>query len=180
MSVSMTASALHDRLQFDVENGQVLDEDRRYVLLRADVLMGIFESLSEGAAEDALMAFRDSVNRYGSASVRAYANPANADPAPLLASVAAGAASLGWGRWHFEWGETTCRLRVFNSPFAQAHRAKGEACAPIVGMFSAVCGHIWQAPVLASESDCFACRSHASSREEEAVCTFEATRQPPI
>ena len=35
----MTASALHDRLQFDVENGQVLDEDRRYVLLRADDLI---------------------------------------------------------------------------------------------------------------------------------------------
>ena len=173
----MTASALHDRLQFDVENGQVLDEDRRYVLLRADVLMGIFESLSEGAAEDALMAFRDSVNRYGSASVRAYANPANADPAPLLASVAAGAASLGWGRWHFEWDETTCRLRVFNSPFAQAHRAKGEACAAIVGMFSAVCSHIWQEPVLASEIDCFACRAQPSG-PEEAICTFEATRQP--
>lgn len=174
----MTTSALHDRLQFDVENGQVLDEGRRYVLLRADVLMGIFEGLSEGAAKDALMAFRDSVNGYGSASVRAYANPATADPATLLASVATGAASLGWGRWHFEWGGTTCRLRVFNSPFARAHRGPGAACAAIVGMLSAVCSHIWQEPVLASETDCCACKAH-SRGPEEVICTFEATRQTP-
>lgn len=172
----MTALALHDRLRFDVENGQVLDADRRYVLLRADVLMGIFEGLSEGAAQDALTAFRDSVNRYGSASVRAYENRADSDPASLLASVAAGAASLGWGRWHIELGSTTCRLRVFNSPFAQAHRAQGKACAAIVGMLSAVCSHIWREPVLASEVHCFACGA-ASSGLEEHICTFEATRQ---
>lgn len=172
----MTTLALHERLRFDVDNGQVLDDDRRYVLLRADVLMGIFEGLPEGAAQDALTAFRDSVNRYGSASVRAYENRADSDPAQLLASVAAGAASLGWGRWHVELDGTTCRLRVLNSPFAQAHRAHGKACAAIVGMFSAVCSHIWQEPVLAREVHCFACRTHASSREE-AICTFEATRQ---
>lgn len=172
----MTALALHDRLRFDVDNGQVLDADRRYVLLRADVLMGIFEGLSEGAARDALDAFRDSVNRYGSASVRAYENRADADPTALLASVATGAASLGWGRWHVELDGTTCRLRVFNSPFAQAQRAKGKACAPIVGMFSAVCSHVWQEPVLAREVHCFACSAPPSGLEEH-ICTFEATRQ---
>lgn len=172
----MTALALHDRLRYDVDNGQVLDADRRYVLLRADVLMGIFEGLPEGAAQDALNAFRDSVNRYGSASVRAYDNRADSDPAALLASVADGAASLGWGRWHIELDGTTCRLRVLNSPFAQAHRAQGRACAAIVGMFSAVCSHIWQEPVLAREVHCSACRSPSSAPEEH-VCTFEATRQ---
>ncbi|WP_155403743.1 4-vinyl reductase [Variovorax paradoxus] len=173
----MTTLALHDRLRFDVDNGQVLDADRRYVLLRADVLMGLFEGLSEGAAEDALAALRDSVNRYGSASVRAYDNRADSDPAALLASVAAGAASLGWGRWHIELDGTTCRLRVVNSPFARARRVRGEACAAIVGMFSAACSHIWQEPVLATEVHCSACGARSSSPEEN-VCTFEATRQP--
>jgi uncharacterized protein len=173
----MTALALHDRLRYDVDNGQVLDEDRRYVLVRADVLMGLFEGLPEGAAQDALNAFRDSVNRYGRASVRAYENR-DAGPEHLLASVAAGAASLGWGRWQAELDGATCRLRVVNSPFARAHRAQGPACAPIVGMFSAVCSQIWQEPVLARELHCSACGAHPSSREE-GVCTFEATRPSP-
>lgn len=171
--------ALHDRLRYDVERGQVMDGDRRYVLLRADVLMGIFESLPECAAQDALTAFRDSVNRYGSASVRAYDDRTGSDPAPLLSSVAAGAASLGWGRWHIDFDGDACRLTVHNSPFAQARAGRGEACAPIVGMLSAVCSHVWHEPVLARELHCAACDEHSADREER-ICTFEATRQPSI
>lgn len=172
----MTALALHERLRYDIANGQVLDSDRRYVLLRADVLMGIFEGLSPGASQDAMNAFRDSVSRYGSASVRAYKNPADTDGSQLLSTVAAGAASLGWGRWEIESDGDTCRLRVHNSPFAQAHLAQEKACAPIVGMFSAVCSHVWQERVLARELRCFACES-PSARAATGVCMFEATRQ---
>ncbi len=172
----MSTPALHDRLRFDVDGGQVLDGDRRYVLLRADVLMGIFEELSVDAAQDALTAFRDSVIRYGSASVRAYQNPADPEGEQLLATVAQGAASLGWGRWRIESDGSRCLLSVHNSPFAQAHRSEGPACAPIAGMLSAVCSHIWKKPILAQEVKCCACASHASD-EGEKVCTFEAIRQ---
>jgi predicted hydrocarbon binding protein len=173
----MTALALHERLQHDVDLGQVMDGDRRYVLLRADVLMGIFEGLPEHAAQEALTAFRDSVNRHGSASVRAYERGSDPDPAQLLATVASGAASLGWGRWHVELDGTTCRLRVLNSPFAQARDGHGKACAAIVGMLSAVCSRIWREPVLAREVRCAACAVHAGG-PEAGICTFEATFQP--
>ncbi len=167
-------AALHERLRFDTANGQVLDERRRYVLLRADVLMGIFAGLPPAAGEEALRAFGRSVARHGADSVRAYAATVDAAALPDLMKDAA--ASLGWGRWHFEpvrlpEDVSALRLLVDSSPFAAASpHAATPVCHAIAGMLEALGGALWDTPVEAHEIHCAAvhggrsCRFVATSR----------------
>lgn len=171
----MAAPPLHQRLRFDTEHGQVLDDDRRYVLLRADVLMGMFELLPAEARNTALSAFARSVFTYGSNSVRAYDAAAEPRAPQLFHAVAQGALSLGWGVWHFDVGATCCRLRVENSPFAAPFRSlHTPACAAIAGMLQAVCSHAWQRDCVAVEVQCSACTSDVPA-PLPSLCVFEAT-----
>ena len=43
--MSQPLRPLHKRLAFDLSEGQVLDGPRRYLIMRADVLMGAFAKL---------------------------------------------------------------------------------------------------------------------------------------
>ena len=171
----MANSPLHERLKFDTAGGQVLDADRRYVLMRADVLMGMFEFMPAAASRQALEALARSVATYGSGSVRAYDDPADPASRQLFEAVAQGAASLGWGVWEFELGERSCRLSVRNSPFAAAFRKmRLPACAPIVGMMQAVCSHAWKHDCVAVEVECSACAA-AADAPHDGLCRFEAS-----
>ena len=165
-------TALHERLRFDTADGQVLDDTRRYVLLRADVLMGLFDELPEEAKGEALRAFGRSVARHGADSVRAYAAAIGLDALP--AAMVESAASLGWGRWHIEQaasGDATApslRLTVDNSPFAAtASPATGPVCHAIGGMLEATAGTLWQRPAVAHETRCRAMHG-------DGVCHFIA------
>ncbi|MEO7009398.1 MAG: hypothetical protein ABI156_09640, partial [Caldimonas sp.] len=93
------ASALHERLEFDIAEGQVLDGPRRYLLMRTDVLAGLFAELAPDARAAALEAFGRSVAAHGLDSLRAYAAEPGVDGEALPRVVEAAAASLGWGRW---------------------------------------------------------------------------------
>lgn len=169
----MTHRPLHERLQFDTVNGQVLDMDRRYVLMRADVLMGVFEMMQPERRAEALEAFARSVLTYGSNSVRAYDQLGDGGAMGLFNAVAEGAASLGWGVWTFKLDGHMCRLEVLNSPFAHAGARIGtSACAPILGMLRAVCTHVWARPCVASELVCAGCSGPAGGLE--GICRFEA------
>lgn len=172
-----TTSTLQERLVFDTERGQVLDQGRRYVLMRADVLMGLFSELPEGSRADALAALSRSVFRQGGNSVRAYAQGTGSAPEALFNTVGLGAAALGWGVWTFEHGPNECILRVKNSPFARACGPSPHAmCAPILGMFQAVCSHAWRHPATVRETQCCACTGeHPHLAGEE--CLFHASLQ---
>lgn len=172
-----TPSTLRERLVFDTNRGQVLDQDRRYVLMRADVLMGLFSELAEHSRADALAALSRSVLRHGGNSVRAYALGTGGAPEALFNSVGMGAAALGWGVWTFEHGSNDCTLRVKNSPFALAPGPSPyPMCAPILGMFQAVCSQAWQQPVTVRETSCRACAGeHSHPAGEE--CIFHASLQ---
>ena len=152
-------TALHERLRFDTANGQVLDDTRRYLLLRADVLMGLFDELPEAARDEALRAFGRAVARQGADSVRAYATAIGLDALP--AAMEESAASLGWGRWRIELarsGDATApslRLTVDNSPFAAAASPSTRSvCHAIAGMLEATAGALWQRPAVAHETRC--------------------------
>jgi predicted hydrocarbon binding protein len=171
----MAQLQLHERLNFDTGQGQVLDANRRYVLMRADVLMGMFAFLPAAASEQALEALAKSVCTHGSDSVRAYADPTDPGSLRLFDAVAQGAASLGWGVWEFEVGERSCRLAVRNSPFAAAFRKmRSPACAPIVGMLQAVCSHAWKQDCVAVEVECSACAAGGDA-PHEGICRFQAS-----
>jgi predicted hydrocarbon binding protein len=170
-------TALHERLRFDTAQGQVLDETRRYVLLRADVLMGLFDELPAAARDAALRAFGRSVASRGADSVRAYA--ATVGPEGLPALMEGAAASLGWGRWTFEGAAAgaptdSLRLAVDNSPFAAASMgADGPVCHAIAGMLEGLAGALWQQPAQATETRCRA--EHGGGR-----CEFVAIRRPAV
>ena len=152
-------AALHERLVFDTSSGEVRDADRRYLLLRADVLMGLFDALPESARAEALRAFGRSVALHGAGSVRAYA--ASVGPVGLCASMEDAAASLGWGRWRLDVGSPgdppSLTLEVGNSPYAAAAGRRTEpVCHAIAGMLEALGGALWQQPVQALETRCVA------------------------
>jgi predicted hydrocarbon binding protein len=148
-------SALQERLVFDVDRGEVRDETRRYLLLRPDVLMGLFAALSASSREEALRAFGRSVAAHGSDSIRAYAAAAGTGALPAMMEDAA--ASLGWGRWTIERRERELRLTVRNSPFAAgAPRAAGPVCHAIAGMLEGLAAVLWGGVADAHETACAA------------------------
>jgi predicted hydrocarbon binding protein len=164
--------ALHERLVFDTARGAVLDSDRRYVLLRADVLMGLFARLDSGAREAALAAFGRSVAENGADSVRAYRAAVGAAALPAMLEDAA--ASLGWGRWCLDLARVgdasapALGLAVENSPFAAAAPpGTPRACHAIGGMLEALAGALWS-------SDAEAHETHCAASGGETTCRFVA------
>ena len=180
------AAALHDRLVFDSARGAVLDGDRRYVLMRADVLMGLFANLEGPAREAALDAFARSVHAHGAGSVRAYRDSAGIEALPAMMEAAA--ASLGWGRWRFDAAHLRdtaapgLALTVDDSPFATAAPAGTlRACHAIAGMLQALGDALWSRPAAARETECVAsgaraCRFVVEPRNDHLA---DSAEQPP-
>lgn len=167
----MTQSSiqLHKRLQFDLPDGQVMDGPRRYVIMRADVLMGAFDKLDPHTRFKMLASLGDSVTDFGGDSVRSYL--AQVGTQALLQTMVDGSASLGWGVWSFRTEEDELLLEVRNSPFAAGSRsAEAPVCQPIVGMLRAIAQALWARPADVAELSC-ACEKHGG---EAPVCRFRA------
>lgn len=159
---------LHEKLHFDTANGQVLDQSRRYLLLRADVLMGLFDNLPHDAREQALLALGQSVARFGSDSVRAYAAQPGADESALLSTMQDAAASLGWGCWQFERTPNGWQLTVRNSPFVAGTAQRGQpVCHAITGMFKGLTSILYPGGVKVRELSC-------AAQAGNGACFFEA------
>ena len=181
-------AALNERLVFDTARGAVLDDDRRYVLLRADVLMGVFARLDGDARDAAFDAFRRSVAENGADSIRAYRAAVGAQALPAM--VESAAASLGWGRWRFDRVPDTgdaaaLALTVENSPFAAAAPpGTPRACHAIAGMLEALAGALWNRPAAARETQCAAaagaaaCRFVVAPRDSAESISSDPVRQP--
>jgi predicted hydrocarbon binding protein len=161
-------AAFRERLVFDQARGEIMDETRRYMLIRPEALMGLFRRLPAPARRDAMQALADSIFLMGSDSARAY-RALGADNARALAdTVAATAPQLGWGVWSFAIDEGAIRLSVENSPFAAGFGAAPEpVCTPIAGMLRAVSSMILEVETEVREIGCRACG--------ENTCRFEAT-----
>ncbi|MEN4918536.1 4-vinyl reductase [Achromobacter spanius] len=131
---------LQERLKWDQDAGAILDADRRYVMLRADVLMGLFARLPPGQRGQALDSLQTSVRTNGGASARAYQAGGAADAAGLLRVMAESAADLGWGVWRFgNDAAGALTLAVDSSPFAVAAATRDSpVCHAITGMLEAV------------------------------------------
>lgn len=152
------ADKLLDRMAWDTTSGKILDSGRRYVMLRTDVLMGIFRALPDAQRHQALQAFADSVEQSGGQSARAYFQSLNYDARQLLDTMQAYSAELGWGKWTFIAGESnTLELTVKNSPFAEGFGASPcPVCHPITGMLKTVGMLVADGPVHVEETHCAA------------------------
>ncbi|MCY1523757.1 V4R domain protein [compost metagenome] len=146
---------LQQRLKWDPNTGAILDADRRYVMLRADVLMGLFAGLPPGQRAQALDSLQASVRAHGGASARAYRASAAAADA-FLRVMAESAADLGWGVWRFEsGGAAALTLAVRNSPFAMAAATRDRpVCHAITGMLEAVSALVMGEPRTFRETRC--------------------------
>jgi predicted hydrocarbon binding protein len=158
-----------ERLSFDARQGALVDQSRRYLLIRPEALMGIFRRLPEPARRQALEAFEGSVVEQGSDSARAYA-AMSGDGEALARTVAATAPQLGWGVWDIHVEPNVIRLTVRNSPFAAGFgQSDCPVCYPILGMVRAVATMIFGRRATARETECMACGSE--------ICHFEARPQ---
>lgn len=157
------------RLEHATERGEILDGDRRYLLMRPDVLMGMLQRLDDTARAQALSAFAQSAYEQGGRSIHAYAKEAPGQD--LLDVVCETSAGLGWGRWRFEVDGDGLRLTVHNSPFASGYGVSScTVCTPIVGIFKSVAIQWLGAPAVAEELSCSA-MTHAQT------CEFVAYRE---
>jgi len=158
------------RLDFDSANGQVLDESRRYMLMRPEALMGLFRRLDDTGRRNAFEALAASVIEMGGDSARAYEAHGGGDADALLSTVAGTAPDLGWGVWSFSRDAAGIELTVRNSPFAAGYGPSSQpVCHAIAGMATAVGRMVLgRDDVVARETECAACGAPA--------CRFE-TRQ---
>lgn len=155
---SRTPDRLAARLRFDAEAGRVADGPRRYLLMRPDVLMGLFARLAPDERDRALEAIAASIAEHGADSLRAYAAHLGAVDDRLLQATAEAAADLGWGRWTLERVADGLALEVVDSPFAEgAGRSEVPACAPVRGMLCALAALRMGRPMRAREIACRAC-----------------------
>ncbi len=167
MADQSAAPEFRDRLAFDSAAGTILDQTRRYLLIRPDSLMGIFARLPAAARQEALAAMEDAVFEHGSDSARAYRASGAGDAHALVALIERTAPQLGWGRWSFTFETDRLGLTVSNSPFAQGYGASSEpVCHAIKGMLRAVAAMVFDAPADAREHACTACGADD--------CRFEA------
>lgn len=161
---------LHQRLDFDLENGQVFDGPRRYLIMRPDVLMGAFDQLEPDIRLKALEALGYSVTRHGGQSVQSYLEEVGVDS--LLATMVENSASLGWGRWSFVQHDDQLSLEVRNSPFAYgSQQSEKPVCHAISGMLRAVAEAIYSRPCKATEIRC-ACQEKTS----DLMCFFKVQK----
>lgn len=160
--------SFNERLRTDPATGTIVDGERRYLTLRADVLMGLFHELPPAMQAPALAALARSAQRFGGQSVQAYRLEDGAQQ-QLLDTMVAGAATLGWGAWDLVVAADSVELTVLNSPFAHGHGpATAPVCAPISGIFSSLAATVLNTEVSVTEYQCLAqhgecCRFRATS-----------------
>ncbi len=153
----MTAPNFRARLAYDHAAGEYRDGALRYMLIRPEALMGLIAELPEAARPAALEAFARALHRVGGGSARTYRAAGAATPEALLATIAATAPQLGWGRWEIARDGAGLTVAVRNSPFAAgAGPAAGPVCAPIRGMLRAVGEMALGTPVVTEETECAA------------------------
>lgn len=126
-------ATLSERLER--RDGGLYDGEVRYVMLRADVLMGAIARMGPAGFQ----ALAESVTVGGGHSVNRYRSFGTADFASLLQMIEETANQLGWGRWQLARPrETTLRLTVHNSPFVAGHGpSQTPVCAAICGLLQA-------------------------------------------
>ena len=146
-----------DRVAVNTDDGEILDGDCRYVMLRADVLMGAIRNVPEEQRKGVLQALAEATFEGGSESLQSYADELGDDHE-----------ALGWGAWHFEkLSDTVIKLSVRNSPFADGFGfSKSPVCAPIVGLLCAMAERVFGRAAAVAERNCTTCGSDE--------CTFEA------
>lgn len=157
-NASLTTS-LRERLTLDEAKGEYRDGSIRYLIMRPDVLMGMFAVLPTERREEALEALAQSALAFGGRSVKAYRDAGANDANELLRVIAETSSQLGWGRWTFSDGEDgrSLQLAIRNSPFAAGFgKSKTPVCHAVRGIFSALAPVVFGEQISVEETSCAA------------------------
>lgn len=158
-------ASFRERLAFDPERGEYRDGATRYLMIRADTLMGILAELPDAQRPGVLAAFARATAKFGGRSAQSYRAAGASNPAALMATIEQTAPQLGWGKWQLARDGDGLALTVANSPFVAGHGpSTGPVCAPIAGMLSAVATRVLGAPAAATEEACAAVTGEAQCR----------------
>jgi predicted hydrocarbon binding protein len=145
------------------DEGSIRHGDIRYVLIRADGLMGAFN----GDGSERLQDLSESVYLHGRHSLARYYADCGGDIEATIKAIESRAAQMGWGRWKIVRSHPQrLTLTVDNSPFAIG-RSVHPQCAPAAGMFRAVAELALGGPVYLLETRCVACGAQ--------TCEFQAS-----
>ncbi|MEM8496678.1 MAG: V4R domain-containing protein [Pseudomonadota bacterium] len=125
--------------ELDLAAGDVHCGAIRYVLMRPDVLMGLFSNLEPGDRQKALDSLETSAYQNGQASMREYQKQQFSGPKEMLDFFCESAARLGWGSFSYEFGASGApTFKVSNSPFSLGFGpSETPVCAPIAGILRA-------------------------------------------
>lgn len=167
-----SSARLEASFEFDVPAGEVRDGDIRYLLMRPDVLMGMFSKLTSEDRQQALQALEQSAYENGQASMRVYRELEFSNSDEMLRFFCASAARLGWGNFSYELGpEERLAFVVTNSAFAAGYgESDAPVCASITGILRAFVEVFFGRSVLVQEVECAALGSE--------VCRFEVLESP--
>lgn len=144
-----------DRIRIDEAAGTIFDGDRRYVMMRPDVLMGMFAELPAAMRPAALEALAVSARKYGGQSIAAYLHAVGAGR--VQRAVIDGAAAFGWGTWRIVRHADAIELTVDGSPFAAGHGPSDRpVCAPVAGIFHGLAAALLERDVAVTEARCAA------------------------
>lgn len=143
-----------EQMTWIASRGSIMDGDRRYLMLRADLLMGLLRELPPDARRPAMEAFATSVRKHGGQLARAYFDACGARPAALLETITRHSPELGWGHWHMDaHSDDAIEVTVDSSPFAEGFGASPDpVCYAIVGMPQAVGSIVYGRPVIVVET----------------------------
>lgn len=148
-------STFWDRIRIDESAGTIVDDDRRYLLMRPDVLMGMLHELPAELRGTVLAALATSARKNGGKSVAAYLE--SVGPERLQQSVIDGAAAFGWGHWRIAQRNGCTELEVENSPFAAGYGPSAlPVCAPVNGIFHSLAHALMGSAVQVTETRCAA------------------------
>lgn len=161
------SKGLHDRLEISLERGEMRDGAIRYLMMRPDVLMGMFAKLPQDVRRMALAALTESVAEFGGKSVAAYRNSGATSTTDLEQTIVRTSAELGWGVWNFcRQDDGSIEVTVRNSPFADGARgAEEESCAAITGMLTSLAPFFLGDGATVRETSC-------AARTGENLCRF--------
>lgn len=150
-------------------DGALHSGDIRYVLVRADGLMGCFKTDAACTTLPMYTQIESSFCEFGGKSTQQYADNLGEDHQALLKKIEQTAPQLGWGKWTLSlfMSEKKLTLSVDNSPFSAGYgHVNFAVCAPISGMLKGLAQKIFMRPVT--------CNEHRCSAMGGKVCEFEA------
>lgn len=149
-----------EKLAFDPQSGAISFEGVRYMLVRPETIMSLFNSLEEELGERAGSFFFQGGVSGGRLSAQKFKQSLGLSNKGVVEFMMRMGTQIGWGRFELvalDMQTKVLQVNVHNSPYAQAYGAgKGPVCHVIRGVLAGLAQGIFNKTVQAEETGCLA------------------------